>query len=115
MAKTERMLLADIEDVHHIGNFSDLRQLRLLSFVIKQRFKFKSNVKMVFKSSFPATGDKEYLLNTGGNSLFNNILNKRLIYEREHLFRGCFSGRKKTGAKTGNRENGFFDVHLLTP
>jgi hypothetical protein len=51
--------------------------------------------------------------NACGVSFFDGVLNQRLVDDRQHLFRLGFGRGQKSGAESGNWENGFSNSGAL--
>ena len=64
---------------------------------------------MVFDGIFPFAGDDDDVLDAGGDAFFNNILNLRLVDNREHFFRLGFCGGQEASAESSSREHRFAD------
>ena len=66
-------------------------------------------VEMILNRAFVSAGHKDKLLDAGGSGLLNRILDQRLVDDWQHFLGHGLGSRQKTGAKTANRKNGFFD------
>ena len=62
---------------------------------------------MVFDGIFAFAGDDDDVLDAGGDALFDDILNLRLVDDSEHFFRLCLGCGQETGAEPSGREHGF--------
>ena len=54
---------------------------------------------MILHSTFRMAGNNENFLNPAGQNFLYNVLNSRLIYNRQHLLGHGLCFRKKTGTK----------------
>ena len=73
-------------------------------------FQFEADVEVVFNGTFAPARDDNDVLNAGMHGLFDAILDKRFVDDREHLFRLRLRGRQEAGSQTGGGKYGF--THL---
>ncbi len=69
-------------------------------------------VKVVFNGAFATACDKDHVTNASRVSLFNGILNERLVNDGQHLLGGGFGGRQEPSSQSGNREHCFSNTGL---
>lgn len=67
---------------------------------------------MIFYDALAAVGNNQDILNPGGNSLFNDVLNGRLIHNIEHFLRHSLRSGQHARAHTRGRNNRFFTFIL---
>src|SRR3989344_3770866 len=103
MPITKRFRLADIREFSQFAYLPDLFKQVMLIFFYQVIFQFERVVKMVLNRSFSAAGNKNDFFNSGGNSLFNQILDSRFIDDRQHFFRLSLCRRQESSPESGNR------------
>ena len=111
MAQTLRLLLAEEEDIRHVGHGADDARVLLLAVAHKALFKVGGVVKVILDRGFAAVCDYEDLLNAGGHGLLHDVLDDGLIHERQHLLGGAFGVGQQTRAQPCGGDNGFPDFH----
>ncbi|MMZ63709.1 hypothetical protein D1872_259820 [compost metagenome] len=67
---------------------------------------------MIFDRPFALSGYDDNVLNPRGDRFFHNILNGRLIDDRQHFLGHGFGGGQKSRSHPGCGNNGFTDLHL---
>ena len=97
MPQSARLFLADIVDPDIRDLFDHLQLLRFTA-GRKVQFQFDTAVKMILDSTFAAPGNNQNIFYSRSKRFFNNILDRRLINDRQHLLRCSFSSRQKTRA-----------------
>ena len=111
VAEAERFFLANVGDVHHVGNLAhDLEQVGLAA-LFEHVLEFVADVEVVFDGLLAAPGDDDDLVAAGGHGLFDAVLNDRLVDERQHFLGLGFGGGQKAGAQAGGGKYGFADFH----
>ena len=71
----------------------------------------KRHVEMIFDSVLAAAGDDRDIANAGLNRLLDDVLDQRLVHQRQHFFGLRLCGRQKSGAESRSRENRFANLH----
>jgi hypothetical protein len=64
-------------------------------------------IEMILEGALAATRNDEDVVDTGANSFLDDVLNGGFVDDREHFFRLCLRGRKKTGTETSGGDNSF--------
>ena len=64
---------------------------------------------MIFDGILAFAGDDDDVLDAGGDTLFDDVLNLRLVDDGEHLFRLRLRSGEKARAKAGGREHRLAD------
>src|ERR1700720_2394083 len=64
---------------------------------------------MVFDGILAFTGDDDDVLDAGGDALFSDVLNLRLVPDGEHFFGLRFGSGEEARAEARGREDGFAD------
>ena len=65
---------------------------------------------MVLDHALVAPGDENEMLDPGLARLVDDVLHDRAVDDGEHLLRDRLRGGEKTGAETGDGEDGFADA-----
>src|SRR5262249_27799584 len=71
---------------------------------------FELAVEMVLDHALVSTGHKDEMLDPGLTRFVHNVLDKRPVDHREHLFGHGLGRRQKAGSKPGDRKYGFADL-----
>src|SRR5690606_2040212 len=56
-------------------------------------------IEVVFQRSFPTTGDHEDVTKSGGDGLFDDVLDRRFVDDRQHLLRRRLGRGKEAGTQ----------------
>ncbi len=72
--------------------------------LLQQLLQLKTDVEMVFDLRLVSAGNDDDLFATCGDCLFHAVLDKRLVYQCQHLFRQRLGGRQKACAEAGQPE-----------
>ena len=62
---------------------------------------------MIFDGVFAAPGDDDDVLDARGDALLDDVLNQRLVDDRQHLFGLRLGGRQKSRAQARCGKHGF--------
>ena len=65
---------------------------------------------MILDHRLVAAGDEDELLDAGRPRLVHHVLHHGTVDDAHHLLRHRLGGRQKTGAETGDGEDGFADA-----
>ncbi len=109
MAKAERLALPHIREVDHVRDLADLGELFALATRFQERLELDRHVEMIFDGVLAPARDEDDIGDTGGDCLFDAVLNDWLVDEREHLLRLRLGRRKETGTQAGNGKDGLAD------
>ena len=110
VAEAERFGLAGEGDLGELRDGAcDLEQ-RGLVLGGERGFELGGPVEVVFHRGLAAAGDDDDLGAAGGYSLFDAVLDERLVDEAEHLFGRGFGGGEEAGAQACGGEHGFADL-----
>src|SRR5699024_7001738 len=73
-------------------------------------------VEMVLERSLVAPGDHEDIAEAGIDGLFDDVLDRRLVDDGEHLLGGGLGRRKESGSQTGDGDHGLANgtLHYIT-
>src|SRR5262249_39375118 len=91
----ERFLLSHIGHVNHVRDLPHLIELVLLTPSFEYALEFVRNVKMILDRILSPTGHNRDVAHPGRDRFLNDVLNQRLVYERQHLFWLSFCGREE--------------------
>ena len=111
MTQTFGLFLADVGDVRQLGDAYDLIMDSLLAAGKESCLQLRGTVKVVFHGGFAAAGDNEDIGDAAGYGFLYNILNGRLVHDRQHFLRHCFGCRQNAGAQTCGRNDSFTNFH----
>ena len=104
-----RALLANVEDLGELGDRAYLPQLVDRAGALEQILELERAVEVVLDRALASAGDDEYVVDAGGDRLFDHVLDDRLVHDRQHLFRLRLGGGQEPRAETRGRNDG---LHL---
>src|SRR5258707_1596534 len=110
MTEAERLLLARVADLQHIADPADHFGLFFFAALFEKTLKHGSVVEMIFNGVLAFSGDDNNVFDPGSDAFFRDVLNLRLVHDREHFFRLGLGGGEKTRSEAGGREDGFSDL-----
>ncbi|MNN77072.1 hypothetical protein D3C81_1935050 [compost metagenome] len=73
-------------DVRHFRGFAHLFQQLIFPFFVQIVFQFKRGVEMVLDRPFAFPRHDNDILDAGSDRFLHDILNRRLVDDRQHLF-----------------------------
>src|SRR5262245_520162 len=111
VAQAERLALAQVRDRGQLGDGLDLGQLVRLAAIVQEVLELEVRVEVILDRALAATGHDDDLRETRGHRLLDDVLDHRLVDEREHLFRLRFGRGKESGAEPGGRKYRLADFH----
>lgn len=113
MAQSQRLGLAHGDDLHVVRHgVVDRRAQIMLALAGQLMFQLVVVVEVVLDRLFATAGDQNDFAKTGGDRLFNHMLDHRLVDHRQHLFGDRLAGRKHAGAEAGDG-NDYLAEHLF--
>ncbi|MNT37962.1 hypothetical protein D3C72_1741300 [compost metagenome] len=112
MAKAQRFLLPDIMNSCELTNCLDFKEQILLALLLQDALKFHGLIEVVLYRFLVAAGYDNDALNSGLHRFFHNILNRRLVDDRQHFFGLCFGCRQEAGAESSGGNYSFSDFHM---
>ena len=116
VAQPQSLGLTNIDALHVLRlHLAHHIQKIMLVRLLQRHFQFESEIEVIFNRPLVAPRDKHHLPHTGGVSLFHRVLDQRLVHHGQHFLGLRLGGWQKTGAETGNREDGFGDGHRAYP
>jgi hypothetical protein len=107
VTKPQRLALAHIGEVDHVGDLADLFELLAFAAGLQKRLELHGHVEVVFDRILAPAGDEDDVVHAGRNRLFDAVLDDRLVDQRQHFFRLCLGGGEESGAEPGGGEYGF--------
>src|SRR5213592_5136136 len=111
VAQPERLLLAHVGHRGQLGDRLDLRELLHLAAVVQVVLQLEGGVEVVLDRTLAATGHDDDLREARRHRLLDDVLDHRLVDQREHLFRLGLRRRQEPGAEPGGGEHGFANAH----
>ena len=107
MPQSHRFGLADVTEIGQIRNVPHLVEHLAFAAALEIFFQFERTVEVVFDRAFASACDDDDVFDAGGDRFFDDVLNQRFVDQRQHLFGGCFGGRKKACTQSGSGNNSF--------
>ena len=109
VAEAARVALADVV---HVGE--DLRLLHPLQPVVvalglERRLELVVAVEVVLERALVAPGDHQHVVEAGRDGLLDDVLDRRLVDDRQHLLGRRLGGRQEAGAEAGGRDDSLGD------
>src|SRR6266540_6251022 len=98
VSQASSLLLPYIEKIRQPAHCADLFEMGLVAPVKEVLFELRRSIKVVLDASLVPTGDEKDVAVARGDRFFNNILDCRLVKEREHFLRGRFRVWQEPGA-----------------
>ena len=86
MSQPQRLFLPRVTYLHHVADSPHHRGLLFLPFFFQEAFQSRRIVEVIFDGVFPFSGHDDDVLDPGNNALFHDILNLRLVHNRQHFF-----------------------------
>src|SRR5437879_3441696 len=109
MSQAQRLLLPRVTYLHHVADPPHHRSLLFLPFFFQEALQRRRMVEVVFDGILPFAGHDDDVLDPGHHALFNDVLNLRLVDDRQHFLGLCFRRRQETRSQPGGRQNRFAD------
>ena len=111
------LALANEVNVGEVGRLDHPLQSRVIALVFELLFKLGHCVKMVRDRVLVAADDHEDVVDARGSRLFNDVLNRRLVDHRQHLFWHCLRRWEEARTKASGGNNGFHSLrrHAIHP
>src|SRR5262249_45252744 len=88
---------------------ANLRGLVVLALLLQELLEQRSVVEVILYRVLALAGDDDDVLDAGDDALLGDILNLRLIHDREHFLRLGFGRGQETGAQTRGRKDRLAD------
>ena len=111
MAQAFGLLLADKVHIGHIRHIPDGLGLLVLPVGQQAALQIGGIVKVVLNGGLAPVGDDQDLFHAGRNSLFHDILQNRLVHQRQHFLGDALGVGQQPGTQAGGGDDGFPDFH----
>ncbi len=85
MTEAKSFLLPRIGERGEIADGMHQFGLGLFAAAFEEMLQLGGVVEVIFDGRLAAPRDDDYVFNFGGQALFDDVLNSRLVYERQHL------------------------------
>ena len=105
VAEAERLLLARVADLNHVADTADHFRLVFLAALFEEALEHRSVVEMIFDGVLSFAGDDDDVLDAGGDALFSDVLDLRLVHDGEHFFGLRLGSGKKTRTEARGGED----------
>lgn len=106
MAESLGVALADIVDIGEFGGMAHRGELLVIALLRERCLKPVDPVEMVLQRPLVPAGDHENVLQTGIDGFLDDVLDRRLVDDGEHLFGGGFRGGEEPSSETGDGDHG---------
>ena len=110
-----RFGLPDVVDVGQLGDVAHLGLLTLTSRLRQVELELERPVEVVLEGALAAPGDDQDVGDAGPDRLLDDVLDRRLVDEREHLLGLGFGGRKETSSQPRRRDDRLPHHRLTIP
>jgi len=111
VTKSFRFLLPYVVDIRKGRDVLHHFQEILFPALFQVKFQFRRVVEVVLDGTFSPACDNQYVIDTRGDRLLDNVLDDWPVDEGEHLFRHRFRRGEEPGAEARGRDNSLFDFH----
>src|SRR5262249_52468478 len=104
--EAERLVLADEMHVGEIGQRLHLLQQVVLALLLQDGFQLRLAVEVVLHGPLPPPVCHEGVADAGADGLFDHVLDRRAVDDREHLLRDALARRQEARAQPGGGDHG---------
>ena len=115
VAESEGRALAHVVHVGELGRELHLAQLVGVALLLKGGLELWHVVEVVLQGVLVAPGDHEHVGQARAHCLFDDVLDGRLIDDRQHFFGHCLCRWQKSGAESGSGDDCFRDCECHSP
>ena len=91
--------------ISKVRDLPDLVELFGLAAPLEERLELGRDVEVIFDGVLAATGDQDQVRDARRDGFFDAVLNRRLVDERQHLFRLRLGCGEKPGPESGSGED----------
>ena len=81
----------------------------MVALVAQHGLELADPVEVVLERRLVAAGDHEHVVQAGRDGLLDDVLDGRLVDDRQHLLRHRLGRGQEAGAETGDRDDRFRD------
>ena len=104
--------LIDRMDADLRDDLVDARQQRFLPAGPKPRFQLFVWTEVILDRLLAFAGHQQHVIDSGGGGFFDDVLNRRLVENRQQLLRDSLGGGQHPRPETRGGDDGFRDCHL---
>ena len=97
-----------------VGRLADPRKAVLVALGLEGGLELPVAVEVVLEGHLVATGDDEHVVETGAHGLLDDVLDRRLVDDGQHLLRRGLGRGEEAGAQSSGRDDGLRDAHAHT-
>ena len=115
MPQSARPILSRVIEVDVPRLEFKLRELIFLTALPQRADQFRIFIKMVLDTALALAGNEENLLHVAASQFLDNILNDRLLTDRQHLLRLALGRRQQPRPQPRHRNNRLLNIHPTTP
>ncbi len=101
VAEALGVALADVVDHREVAGLLDLGEAARVALLLEGGLQFVVAVEVVFQGALVAARDHEDVAEARGHGLFDHVLDRRLVDDRQHLLGSGLGGRQEPGTETG--------------
>ena len=113
MAESQLLLLADRHDVDHFGHVTDGSEHLVLAGTLQNTLQLKIVVEVILDHALVAVGHKDHILHSGANGFLHDVLNHRLVVDRQHLLGNILACRQRTRSPARHGNDHLANIHAL--
>ena len=107
VAQAQRLFLAHVSDVNHVGDLlHDLQQVGLAA-LLQHLFQLVADVEVVFDRALAAARDHDDLVAAGSHRFLDAVLDDGLVHQRQHFLGLRLGGGQEARPQSRGRENRF--------
>jgi hypothetical protein len=105
MTQAQRVALADVVNVGHLGDGLNLLELLVLLAFLQVELELEVAVEVVLDGPLPPAGDDEDVGDAGADGLLHHVLDGGFVDDRHHLLRLALGGREESRPQPGGRDH----------
>ena len=106
VAEAERLALADVGEVDQVRDLADFLE-QVACRAPRERLELHRDVEMILDGVLAAPGHEDDVVDARGDCFLHAVLDDRLVYQRQHLFRLRLGGGEETSTEAGGGKDGF--------
>ena len=107
MPETFLFLLADGNDVDHLGYVLDELQKSGFAFPLEDVLELQVMIEVILNDALVTVGDEDDIDETGALCFLNHILDDGFVVDGQHLFGDVFGSREGSGAPSCDGDDNF--------
>jgi hypothetical protein len=105
VTEAQRVALADVVDVCHLGDGLHLLELLVLLALLQVELELEVAVEVVLDGPLAPTGDDEDVGDAGADRFLHHVLDGGFVDDRHHLLRLALGGREESRPQPGGRDH----------